>query len=53
MVVGKGRKNIEPLGILNGENVNKRAILSISDKILKTLGEGTFGRVVKVKDMDK
>lgn len=26
---------------------------SLLDKILKTLGEGTFGRVVKVKDMDK
>lgn len=25
--------------------------LVISDKIMATLGEGTFGRVVKVKDM--
>lgn len=23
------------------------------DKVLATLGEGTFGRVVKVKDMEK
>lgn len=28
-------------------------LYSLADKILKTLGEGTFGRVVKVKDMDK
>lgn len=27
--------------------------ICFADKILKTLGEGTFGRVVKVKDMEK
>lgn len=26
---------------------------SLIDKVLATLGEGTFGRVVKVKDMEK
>lgn len=26
---------------------------NVSDKIMATLGEGTFGRVVKVKDMER
>ena len=26
--------------------------LSVSDKILATLGEGTFGKVVKVKELN-
>lgn len=28
-----------------------RLLFPFSDKIMATLGEGTFGRVVKVKDM--
>lgn len=31
----------------NKANVN----FSIADKVLATLGEGTFGKVVKVKDL--
>ena len=32
--------------------VSRSSLFSVSDKILATLGEGTFGKVVKVKELN-
>lgn len=40
------------MAFLGDETISKFWLV-FSDKILATLGEGTFGRVVKVKDTER
>ncbi|EDX14771.1 GD21389 [Drosophila simulans] len=48
-----GRNNNQAAGSSSTSTASSTSSIHQQDKIMATLGEGTFGRVVKVKDMER